>query len=340
MRIAIYGCGAMGTVIGAFLTRAGLSVDLVDTSEAVVDRVNRSGLELIGYENFVQPARALLPCQVEGRYDLVVLLTKQMDNREVFRAVEPHLNGDTTLLSLQNGYPEPLLCERFGAGRVVGGLTNWGADHVSPGVSRVTQPLARTLPLFDLGLPPGGSRDRLLGAAQVLERMGATDTNQDLSGIRWTNLLWNTGMSGMSAVLGVTFDAVLDSERAMRQVGRIGAEVGRVCAAAGCRFQKLPGFYLDFDRVVRRGDAETERVLIGLIRDTYADLRTARASMLQDLERGRRTEVDFLTGFICATGRRYGIPTPFNDTVVELIHAIEDGRHRIDFAENLNLFQP
>lgn len=339
MRIAIYGCGAMGTVIGAFLARAGLSVEMVDADEVVVERVNRNGLELIGYENFVHPARAILPYHVEGCYDLVLLLTKQTDDQEVLRSVAHHLNTASTVLTLQNGYPEPALCARFGAERVVGGITNWGADHVSPGVSRVTQPLARTMPLFELGLPPGGSRERLLRAAQVLECMGVTDITRDLSGIRWTNLLWNTGMSGMSAVLGASFGAVLDSGKAMRQVGRIGAEVGRVCAAAGCRFQKLPGFYLDFDRMVRKGDAETERVLIDLIRDTYADLRIARASMLQDLECGRRTEVDFLNGFICQTGRRCGIPTPLNDKVVEIVHDIERGALGIDFDENLRLFE-
>lgn len=141
-------------------------------------------------------------------------------------------------------------------------------------------------------------------------------------------------MSGMSAALGSTFGDVMDSKKAMEIIGQIGYEAGMVNKAAGLHFAPVNGIIVD--KLFKLGPL-TRIIVSKMIPIGYKSMRTAKASMLQDLERGRLTEVDMLNGYICAEGRRLGIKTPANDKIVEIIHGIEEGKYELSF-DNLNLF--
>lgn len=104
---------------------------------------------------------------------------------------------------------------------------------------------------------------------------------------------------------------------------------------AGFHFEQLPSYHLSLDQLLKKGTPEAERCLIELFRNSYVDMRNAKAGMLQDLELGRKTEVDWLNGYICRTGRELSVPTPVNDRLVALIHDIEDGKQGLSFAGNL-----
>lgn len=183
--------------------------------------------------------------------------------------------------------------------------------------------------------PAWDSSQRLKQAAWLLGHIGIVDIMSDLSKTRWNKLLWNCGMSGISTALGCTFRSVLDSPKAMALIGRIAVEVGQVCKAAGFHFEQLPSYHLSLDQLLKKGTPEAERCLIELFRNSYVDMRNAKAGMLQDLELGRKTEVDWLNGYICCTGRELSVPTPVNDRLVALIHDIEDGKQGLSFAGNL-----
>ena len=322
MRTAIYGCGAMGTVLGAFLTRGGAQVDLIDIYRDHVRALNEKGATLVGFEDFTQPVHALLPEQMEGIYDLVILMTKQTANQEAFRQIAPHIGEHSSILTLQNGVPEPGVSACFGPERTLGGTIEWGATFRGPGVSEVTQPLTGDYVYFNVGTISGEINERVEAAARLLRLMGPACVNPRLMAARWSKLVWNCGMSGMSAALRTTFGGVLDSPKAMRQIGRICAEMGQVCKAAGQDFDEteLPGL----DEMMKRGGAETEKAMAQVFAEAYVPLRAAKASMLQDLEHGRRTEVDMINGFVSAEGRRLGVPTPINDLVVTLVHEMEE----------------
>ena len=129
MKAAIMGAGAMGTVLGAFLTRNGFPVDLIDSYPAQVDALNEKGAGVVGCAELTVPVRALLPEQMEGVYDLVFLMVKQTNNEASLRALLPHLGENSTVCTLQNGVPELAVAEFVGRNRTVGGACRWGATR-------------------------------------------------------------------------------------------------------------------------------------------------------------------------------------------------------------------
>ena len=113
-RIAILGCGAMGTVLGAYLEKNGLAVDMVDFYKAHVDALNEKGAHIVGRAEFTVPVKAMLPEEMEGIYDLVFLMTKQTANETVLPNLLPHLGPDSVVCTLQNGVPEPFVAKYVG----------------------------------------------------------------------------------------------------------------------------------------------------------------------------------------------------------------------------------
>lgn len=333
MRIGIYGCGAMGTVLGAFLSRQGLNVELIDVYEEHVNQLNRNGATLVGFENWTTSVKAILPSEMEGIYDLIILFCKQTANKEAFKIIKQHINNESSILTLQNGYPEPSLIEVFGEEQTLGGTVLWGATFVGPGVSEVTEPLNEKNELFEIGTISGKINQRVKMAANILEKMGSTQITENLIASRWTKLVANSSMSGMSAALGCTFGDILKNEEAMKLIGRIGVESGLVCKAAGEYFASL--FGTDIDNILKNGDQNS---WIRFVESVYKKMGAAKASMLQDLEKGKKTEVDMINGYICKLGREHKIATPVNDSIVEIVHGIETRKYSLSI-DNLRLFK-
>ena len=217
MKAAIMGAGAMGTVLGAFLTRNGFPVDLIDSYPAQVDALNEKGAGVVGCAELTVPVRALLPEQMEGVYDLVFLMVKQTNNEASLRALLPHLGENSTVCTLQNGVPELAVAEFVGRNRTVGGACRWGATFVEPGISELTNALSARTVLFEIGEIDGRITDRIRAVAEVLGHMdnGKVEITDNLMGARWLKLMLNCCMSGLSSALGCTFESVISSEKAL-----------------------------------------------------------------------------------------------------------------------------
>ena len=336
MRIAILGCGAMGTVMGAFLTANGCPVDMIDNYQAHVDALNKDGAHIVGMVDKRVPVHALTTDQMEGLYDLVFLFTKQTANEEVLPALLPHLKGDSTVCTLQNGVPEPYVASYVGEKRTVGGTVLWGATFVGPGESELTQNIEKNDHLFEIGEMDGHIGDRINMVAEVLGHMGRPAKVTDkLMASRWGKLINNACMSGMSAVCGATFGQVLENPTARACLSYLGREVKRCCQAAGYQLPLLlneqsPDTLDIKDQAMYEADQKMFQVM-------YQDMHTAKASMLQDLEKGKKTEVTMINGFVCQTGEQHGIPTPFNHKVVEIVTKIEQKELPLSM-ENVKLF--
>ena len=132
--ILIWGAGAVGGTLGAYLARAGEDVLLVDIAEDHVDAMNRDGLAIEGpVECFTQPVRAATPSQVSGTFHRVILAVKAHHTPQAVLALRPHLTDDGSVLSAQNGLNELVIAEAVGAQRTVGCFVNFGADWLGPG---------------------------------------------------------------------------------------------------------------------------------------------------------------------------------------------------------------
>ena len=335
MKVAILGCGAMGTVMGAYMTKNGCDVVLIDSYEAHVQALNEKGAHIVGTVDFTVPVKAITPDQMEGIYDVVFLFTKQTANDAVLPNLLPHLGPDSTVCTLQNGVPEPFVAQHVGESRTVGGTVLWGATFWGPGVSELTQDLSRNNHLFEIGEMDGRITDRIRKVASVLEYMGHTAVTDSLMASRWGKLINNACMSGMSAACGATFGEVLDNDKARACLSYLGREVKACCEAMG---YELPTLLHDespetFDIVDQDMFNANQKVFL----DMYSDMRAAKASMLQDLEKGRITEVRMINGYVCQVGDQKGIDTPFNDKVVEIVSQIEQKKLPLSM-ENIQLF--
>ena len=133
MRTAIYGAGSLGTVMGAYLTKAGAGIDLVNRNKAHVEALRKNGARITGTVEMTVPVHALTPEEMTGKYDIIFLMTKQLNNREVVTFLRDYLAEDGLIVTLQNGIPEDSVAEIVGAERTVGCTVEWGATMTAPG---------------------------------------------------------------------------------------------------------------------------------------------------------------------------------------------------------------
>ena len=152
MKVAIYGAGAMGTVLGAYIAKAGVDIDLINRNEKHVAALKEKGAHIIGTVDFTQKVNALLPSEMSEKYDIILLMTKQRYNGEIVAFLKDYLKEDGALCTCQNGLPEFKIAEMIGAERTLGCAIAWGATFHGEGVSELTSaPDALTFSLGAFG---------------------------------------------------------------------------------------------------------------------------------------------------------------------------------------------
>lgn len=333
MRTAIYGAGSLGTILGAYIMRNGGSVELINRNRAHVDALRSEGATVTGTVNFSQKVIAYTPDEMTGEYDIILLMTKQQHNSEVVTFLKDYLAEDGVIVTLQNGLPEFQIAEIVGEDRVLGATVAWGATMKSPGVCELTSsPDSLTFSLGSFSSVPNRHFNEV---KSLLELMGPVEVDDNFIGTRWSKLLINSAFSGMSAVLGCSFGEAAGNRNSRRIIQALIKECIDVCAAGGIRIAPIQGKdvvrLLDYRNPLKKAFSF---MIIPVAIRKHARLK---ASMLQDLENGKRTEVDAINGAVSAYGRRIGFPTPMNDRVVDIVHRIEDGELSPSF-DNLRLF--
>lgn len=321
MRIAIVGAGSLGIVVGARLAPHYPDLVMVDADPANVDALNRHGARVTGTMTLATPVTAIAPDRMVGTYDLVLLLTKQTYNDVALAQFVPHLGEESIVCTLQNGIPEHSVDALVGGGRTMGGTVGFGATYMAPGVSQLTSTAeAVTRHAFELGEMRGGATPRLRQVADILSTVGHCEIVDDLMAIRWSKLLMNATFSGVSTALSCTFGEVLDSDDAMEFLARVADELIRVAHASGHCLAPMQGEDLDS---LRLADGEGLADKLPLYRRVWNHHARLRASMLQDLEKGRRTEIDWINGHVVRAGRETAVPTPFNQLIVDIVRDAE-----------------
>lgn len=333
MRIAIYGAGSLGTILGAYIAKGGVAIDLINRNKAHIEALQTKGAQVVGTVQFNQPVTAYTPAEMSGQYDILFLMTKQQYNAEVVAQLKGYLAPDGVLVTFQNGLPEIGIAAILGEERVLGCTVAWGATMQEPGVCELTSsPDALS---FSLGAISPQRNKHFEQVKELLELMGSVDIEENFLGTRWSKLLINASFSGMSAVLGCTFGEAAGPRASRRIVQAIIKECIDVCKAGGIRIEPVQGKdivkLLDYANPLKRAFSF---FIIPIAIRKHAKLK---ASMLQDIEKGKLTEVDAINGAVSAFGRQVGCPTPMNDKVVEIIHRIERGELHPSI-ENLRLF--
>ena len=322
MRTLIIGAGALGGLTGARLAATGAHVRYAVRDDAAAARLKETGLQISGVGGPVAvPADHVAPLAEYPAgldFDLVVLATKAQEAMEIAPRAAGWLTPDGTLLPIQNGAVSRLLADRLGNDRVLGGLSNLGATLHAPG--RIEQRNAGHLLVGELA---GGVSERAERVRAWLGRGVEVRVTGNLAGAIWSKLLLNCSVTTLGAIAGRTMREYVGTPIGRAVFDRAYDEALSVALASGARPERMmvdpvpPGWA---GRAVPGAEHEA---WLGRILDAYGDLKP---SMLQDFERGRVTEIDFINGYVADLGRHLRVPTPVNAAIVETVHAIEERR--------------
>jgi 2-dehydropantoate 2-reductase len=319
--VLVVGAGAIGGVTAAKMTGEVDHVAVLDADEEHVERMRGDGLLIddLGEERRVRLEAHADAAQLDGPFDFA-LITLKAPHLESALGPLCDLGLVDTFVSLGNGLVQERVAGIVGEEHLIWGTVEWGATNLGPGR------LARTTRgPFIIGEPDGSVRDRTRLLAGALDTVDEASVTQNIRGQVWSKLLVNSAFSGLGAISGLLYREVVedpDGREAALAVWREGYDVGM---AQGITLDKVLG--IPADSLVVRGPEDHQRADEALeVAMGYAG--ATKASMLQDLERGAKTEVDVINGGVLRKGREYGVQTPLNARVVELMHSMEQGERR------------
>lgn len=333
MKCAIYGAGSLGTVLGAYMTKGGIPVELVNRNRAHVDALREKGAHITGTVDFSTPVTAITPEEMTAPYDVIFLMTKQLHNKEVVTFLKPLLAPDGVIVTFQNGIPEPGIAEIVGESHTIGCVVEWGATMDAPGECVLTSDPDSLS--FHMGGMQGVSDAKLAEVRSLLEKMCPVAMEDNLLGARWSKLLINATFSGLGTVVGGVFGDVSEKKDARRVAVRCMKECIDVGHAAGATFAPVQGkdltklFY--YKNCFKRAIAE---LLVPIAMKKH---RAIEPSMLQDLKKGKPCEIDAINGVVCEWGRKCGVPTPINDRIVEIVKKEQAGELPLE-EKNIRFF--
>lgn len=326
MPLTIYGAGAIGGTIGAYLAREGLPLLLVDRDAEHVAAMNARGLTIRnGAGTFTTPVTAVMPEAVDTPLDLVFLAVKAQHTGTALEVIAPLLSDESVVVSLQNGLCEREIAARIGSERTVGCLVNFSADYLEPGVI-----LYGGAGAIELGELDGVYRARLERIRHLLAPAGEVKVTENIWGYIWGKMLY-ANMLFATALTDETMADVIDRYRPL--MVELASEIYEVAAAEGVVPEPFddvePALYYPRER--RDWDA-INRSLDALVARRRRDAKT-HSGIWRDLAvRGRPTEVDQQVGLAAEIGAGHGLPMPLTRRVVEMIHGLERGRRARSLA--------
>ncbi len=321
MRLLIWGAGAIGGTIGAYLVRAHHDVTLVDNAAAHVDAINSGGLAITGpIAEFTVQAPAFTPETLTGQWETILLCVKAQDTAAATQALAPHLAPDGYVVSVQNGLNELVISEIVGKARTVGSFVNFGADYMEPGVIMYGGRGAVVLGELD-----GARTPRIEELHRALLDF---DANAIITPNIWGFLWGKLAYGAQLFVTALTNESIADAlaDPAYRDVYiAIAREVMRVAAAQGIVPEAFNGF--DPHAFTPAADEATAlRSLDDMVAHNRKSAKT-HSGIWRDLAvRKRRTEADAQLGPIVTFGAQAGVPTPLTALTIVQIHEIEEGQ--------------
>ena len=301
MRVCIVGCGAVGSIFAANLAQLDdVEIWAYDLAQEHVDAINANGLRLSGAGEVVGKLRATsVPGELPA-CDFGIVATKAMHTEEAIAATA-HAFADGAVCSVQNGIGnEETLAGHVS--RVIRGTTFPAGRIVEPGHVQWDVKGDTTIGPFE---PSPASFDEVERLAEACTRAGLpTEAVADARGPQWRKLIFNAATNPVGALTGLTHGRVCEDPALRRLVSGL-VDEGKAVAAA--------------QNIVL--DADPEELIDHAAKPEVAY--DHKASMLQDVEARRETEIDYLNGGIVRFGREHGVPTPLNEAILALVKGLE-----------------
>ena len=335
-RIVVVGAGAIGGYAGGHMTRAGHDVTLVDAWPEHVEYMRDYGIRISGLteaERHSIPVRAIHITDVqhfakERPIDIAFVCVKSYDTEWATHLVKPYLAPDGFVVSLQNCINEERIAAIVGWGKTLGCIASLVAAELDrPGHVKRTVPMGGEKHIvYRVGEVHGRVTQRALEVAELLRSADSSKVTTNLWGERWSKLVVNSMRNGLSAATGLSGNERDLAESPRWLSIRLGAEAVRVGQALGYRLEKMLG--MDPETLARAGEdspdalAEITEALVTLAKKRSDE---QRPSMAQDMAKGRRTETDFINGYVAERGAFIGVPAPTHAKMNEVVKRVERG---------------
>jgi 2-dehydropantoate 2-reductase len=318
------------------MTRAGHDVTIIDPWPEHVESMRANGLQISGLteaERYSIKVNALHVCEVQGLikqrpFDIAFICVKSYDTEWATLLIRQYLARDGFIVSLQNCINEERIAQHVGWGRTVGCIASLIAVELyEPGRIKRTVPMGGDRhTVFRVGEPHGRVTRRGEEVADMLRAVDSSKVTTNLWGERWSKLVVNSMRNGLSAATGL-FGNQRDAMEGPRWVSiRLGSEAVRVGQALGFQLERMLG--MEPEVLARAGeghqDALTEITDV-LLEGAKKRSDDQRPSMAQDIAKGRRTETDFINGFVAMRGQEIGVPAPTHAMMNEAVKRVERG---------------
>ena len=303
MNIIVVGAGAMGSIYGARLSQHN-NVLLVDTNSSLVDRINSCGitLEENGTELIFHPSAALT-ADATRESDLVILFTKALYSTAALSNVKHAIGKDTYLMTLQNGAGHERILSRFADdGHIIIGTTEDNGAVLEMGKVHHGGNGKTNIGMLD------GSHIPMLDRIKETFDASGFDVriHKNIQSLVWDKLMTNTSLSVLTAILQCDMSYISEDEHAFSVCRKLISEAVRVANAMGLSFQE--------EKVAEK------------VRTTSAANKGGYTSIMMDIKNGRKTEVDTISGAVVSKAHELGIPVPYHEMAVSLVHALEGRR--------------
>jgi 2-dehydropantoate 2-reductase len=341
MKILFVGAGAIGSYIGAFLARSGQDVTLIDPWAEQVETVRAKGISVTGPHDPFEARPAIYHLHEAQRlprdFDVAFVAMKVYDTAWATQLALRHLKPEGFVVAAENCWPDPIVASIAGKGRSIGlimskiGVASWKAGHVERGHERGG---TTGHDVFRAGEHDGTITPRTQMIAEMLKVIDGSKPTDNLWGERWSKLCTNAMGNPVQAMSGLGSFEVASSEVGRAITIHLASESARVGLALGYTIPKINGTTAEQWADANR--RETWQALDEMLTPKSASGRNWKASMAQDVAKGRPTEIDYMNGYVVEKGREVGVPTPVSAAVVETVREI-DRRERKQAPENIGL---
>lgn len=333
-RIVFVGAGAVGGYVGAGMAAAGHDVTLIDPWPEHVDCIRHNGMQLGGSQGErIVRVPAMHVTDVQGLaarpIDVAFVCMKLYDTAWATALVKPYLAPTGVVVTMQNSLVEELVAGMVGWGRTLGCIASQiSVELVAPGrIVRNQQPGGDAYTVFRVGELSGRITARAQEIAQMLRAVDSAKVTDNLWGERWSKLVANSMTTGLSGLMGTSLNRIVEIPASRRLQIELAAEAIRVGRVLGFTLEPIRGVGAAQWVAAAEGDAavlvQVEEAMFAATKRRSAEGRSGTA---QDLAKGRRSEIDFMNGYVAARGEDVGLPAPTHAAVLAVVKDIERGR--------------
>jgi 2-dehydropantoate 2-reductase len=347
-KIAIVGAGAVGGYAGAHMVAAGEDVTFIDPWPEHVEAMRQQGLRVSHAKDVAEfgvPVRALHLTDVqalskEPPVEIAFICTKSYDTAWASMLIKPYLAADGYLVSLQNCMNEETIAGVVGWGKTLGCIASSITVNLpSPGhIHRGAGKRGPHHTVFRAGEVHGRITSRAEEVCRLVGYADSAKATANLWGERWSKLVANVMGNGLSACTGLTGAELVSNDVMRRFSTRLGSEAIRVGQALGYQLEEI--LHLPPETIARAGEGDEAAMLScdeQRLKDAKATSSEQRPSMGQDMLKGRRTEIEFLNGYVVREAERLALPSRANAALTELVKGVEQGILKADPRHILEL---